>query len=228
LAHQLDFNEFARFHSRVASQHLKSSSDASLARSLKERLNLLAEAGRRLQKFSRSHDTTMEVVTLNLLAQENKRLGDDLLRLPAPRKLNAAQKEQYHQLLRQKANGFYMAASNFERQWSAKWNDGAVNQITSNFQNSSWEIQNVLKTEVQILSQNAPEGAKNRLLSALKERRERPSNRELLEARQSLQQDPFDSSKIQRLRELEKQAGRMTMVSYLDARLLQLKKGASL
>jgi tetratricopeptide (TPR) repeat protein len=228
LAHQLDFNEFAYFHSRVASQHLKSSSDASLARSLKQRLDLLGEAGRRLQRFNRQHDSTMEVVALNLLAKENKRLADDLLRLPAPRKLSKMQKEQYHQLLRQKANGFYMQASNYERQWAAKWNERAIDEITRNFQNASWEVQNVLKTEIQILSQNAPEGAKNRLLAALKERRERPSNRELLTARQELQSDPFDTSKIQRLRELEKQAGQMTMVSYLDARLLQMKKGASL
>jgi len=228
LAHQVDFNEFASFHSRIASQHLSSKSDSALAKSLKARLDLIGEAGRRLQKYNRAHDTTMEVVSLNLLAKENKRLGDDLLKLPAPRKLNAAQKAEYRQLLSQKANGFYAAASNFERQWNAKWSESAITAITSNFQNSSWEIQNALKVELQILSQNAPESAKNRLLTALRERRERPSNRELLTARQEVQSDPFDSSKIQALRELEKQAGRMTMVSYLDARLLQLKKGASL
>jgi hypothetical protein len=228
LAHQLDFNEFSSFHSRIASQHLKSSSDAALGRSLKQRLDLLGEAGRRLQKFNRAHDSTMEVVALNMLAKENKRLADDLLRLPAPAKLNKMQKEQYHQLLRQKANGFFMQASMFERQWAAKWNDRAIEEITRNFQNASWEVQAVLKTEIQILSQNAPDSAKNRLLETLKERRERPSNRELLTARQDLQRDPFDTSKIQRLRELEKQAGSTTMVSYLDARLLQMKKGASL
>lgn len=228
LAHQVDFNDFASFRSRIASNHLNARSDAALAKSLKKRLALLAEGGQRLQKYNRQHDTTMQVISLNLLAKENKRLGDDLLRLPAPRKLNRAQTEQYHQLLRQKANAFYMNASNFERQWNAKWSDSAVDEITRNFENSSWEIQNVLKFELQILSQNAPDGAKNRLLTALRERRERPSNRDLLMARQDLQQDPFDASKIQRLRELEKQAGRMTMVAYLDARLVQLKKGTAL
>ena len=62
----------------------------------------------------------------------------------------------------------------------------------------------------------------------IKEQQSRPSQREIMMARLDLQKDPFDRSKIEHLRELEKQAGQTTMVAYLDARMSQMKKGSTL
>ncbi len=228
LAHQVEFGDFEQFKRRISHHRLKASSDPQLQRTLKERLSLLAEAAQRMRGSIRHHDFTMEVVTLHLIAIENRRLGNDLMRLPTPHGLNGQQTAQYRAILQQKANGFFTQAGQLEWQWQNKWNENTFAEIEKNFQSANWEIQNVLKSEIQILAQNAPDSAKNRLYDILKTRHERPSQSTLMTARRELQQNPFDQSKIERLRELEKQAGQSVMVSYLEARLNQMRKGSTL
>jgi tetratricopeptide (TPR) repeat protein len=224
LARQVGFGEFDKFKNKIARHHLSTGSDKALQRSLKERLSLLKDAGREVAKQQRNHDWTMEILALNVVAKENRRLGQELMRLPVPRGLNKDQRRQYRLLLDQQANGYLETAATVEVQSREKWTSKTFDDIEKGFETATWEVQNVMKVELQILAQNAPESAKNRLYTLMKSRRERPSNRELIAAQNDLRQNPFDSSKIERLRQLENEAGQTTMVLYLDARLMELKK----
>ena len=67
-----------------------------------------------------------------------------------------------------------------------------------------------------------------RLQNLLRTPFRRPSQKDIMVARQQLQANPFDISKAERLRELESQSGKPAMVVYLDERISQLKKGKSL
>ena len=139
----------------------------------------------------------METAALHVLAKENRRLADDLLRLTAPRRLNAAQKQQYHALLQQKSNGFMMTAARFEQQWQANGRKARSAKWNETFRPPLRKFSDVLKSEIQILSANAPENARARLQRFLREQHGRPSQREIMMARLDLQKDPFDRSKIE-------------------------------
>jgi tetratricopeptide (TPR) repeat protein len=228
LARQANFGEFEKFKNKIASHHLKTLSDSALKRTLNERMKLLADAEKISRKAVTSADWTMEMSSAGLIARENRRLGQDILRLPIPKNLSKAQREQYRGLMAQQANPYLATAQRIEGQLNLKWNSEAFNMMEKEFLNASWEIQNVLKIEIQNLAKNAPQEDKNRLFKILKEHKDRPSSGAILTARKELQQDPFNTTKIQRFRELEHEAGQNTMVSYLDARLSQMKQGNTL
>lgn len=224
LARHVSLGHFQEFKSKMARHRLVSSSDSLLQRSLRERLQLLAEADKRLNREIRNHDFTMEVLHLNLLATENRRLGQDLNRLPIPTGLNRNQRRQYEQLIQGQAHSYLETSAQIERRLQEKFNTKTFDEIERSYSQANYDVRSVLRSELRILAQNAPERDKNRLLSLANQKPDRPSRQDLEQARAEVKRDPFNAEKLSHLRELEADAGDSTMAAYLDARLVELKR----
>lgn len=229
LAREIALRDFHKFDSKIRTHRIYGYSDAAVQKTLKERLRLLNQSERQAQFSFRSHDWTLEILTLSELARENRRLYHDILSLPIPRRLSARDRFQYQQLLHQKSEPYLARAEKIELELSEMWgNSNSVQNLQSTYMTATPEMQRLYRNEIVPLAQIAPSGAKNRLDQLLSTPYHRVSQREILQARRDLEQNPFDVSKAERLRELESQGGQPAMVVYLDDRISRLKKGTTL
>lgn len=229
LSRHLQLRDFHAFDRKISSHRIYGYSDAAMQKTLKERLKLLGQSERQAQAAFRKHDWTLQVLSLSQLARENHRLYQDIKALPIPRRLNAQQRAQYQQLLKQQSAPYLARAEKIENELNDMWsNSNSVQNIQNVFMTASPELQRLYRDEIAPLAKNAPRGAKNRLDNLLNTPYRRPSQRDILLARRELQANPFDISKAEQLRTLEAQNGRPAMVVYLDERISQLKKGNSL
>ena len=92
-------------YAKLVSSRINTHSDATIARSLSERLKLLNKQERETQTAVASGDWISQAISLEHLATQNNRTYQDIMSLPTPRKLKPAQQAQYRALVAQKAQG---------------------------------------------------------------------------------------------------------------------------
>lgn len=229
LQRHLELKDFYAFDSKLRSHRIYAYNDSVMKKSLQERLKLLSETEKRVQMAIRKHDWTMQVLSLSELARENKRLYKDIISLPIPGKLKGEDRARYQQLLKNQSQPYLARAEKIETQLEEMWsNSNSVQNLQAAYMTATPEMQRFYRNEINPLAQIAPSGAKNRLQNLLNTPFRRPSQKDVLLARRELQQNPFDLSKAEHLRELEIQNGRPAMVAYLDERISFLKKGKAL
>lgn len=229
IARQFDLRDFQAFDRKIRAHKMFGFSDAALQKTLKERLNLLTQSEKLAQSAFKRKDWTLEVLSVGLLARENRRLYNDILNLPIPRRLNKEQREQYVQMIQAQSKPYLDKAEKLEAQLEEVWGQSASMQnLQAAYMNASSDMQRLYRDEISALSQNAPSRAQNRLRELLNTPYRRPSQKDILLARRALQADPLDISKAETLRQLESQGGSQAMASYLDERIAELKKGKTL
>lgn len=229
LGRQLALKEFQAFDKKIRQHQVYGYSDAAVQKTLKERLKLLNESEKRAQAAFKARDWTMQILSLSQLSRENRRLFQDIVGLPVPARLSAADKAKYRTLLNQQGQTYLNRSEKINGELNEMWNAGnSVQNLQAAYMTSSPEMQRLIRDEINPLAQNAPAGAANRLKNLLNTPYRRPSQKDILFARRELQANPFDLSKVQQLRELEVQNGGSAMVVYLDERINQLKKGQTL
>jgi hypothetical protein len=229
LARHLELREFHRFDRKIRAHRIYGYSESAMQGTIKERLKLLGQSDRQAASYVRRGDWTLQILAMTQLARENRRMYQDILNLPVPRRLDAAQKQQYQAMIKQQSDPYLARAEKLESELNNIWSQGnSVQNLQTAYMTSSPELQKLYRDEIGPLAQTAPSGAKNRLINLLETPYKRPSQKDILLARRELQAAPFDISKAQALRELEAQGGRPAMVVYLDERINQLKKGKSL
>jgi tetratricopeptide (TPR) repeat protein len=229
LARHIEMKAFKSFNRKISGHQLYGYNDRVMGQTIRERLRLIGQSERLAQTALRNHDWTMQILTLSQLARENRRLYNNILDLPIPRKLDTQQKVQYQKLLEGQSQPYLARAEKIESELSQMWHSSnSVQNLQNAFMTASNELQKLYRAEVTELAAIAPSGAQNRLQNLLNTPYKRPSQRDILLARRELRENPFDLSKAKTLRELEAQNGRPAMVVYLDERISQLKTGKSL
>ena len=228
LARALEFKSIDAFDRQIANHRLTSASDRLLNVSLTRRLALLKEADARAQEAIRARDWTLQAILLSIVARENARLYGEVMALPSPRKLTPAQKKQYGQTLAAQAAPFKAKAKEVEEKLSEFWsNEEQIDEIARSLKESSGGITKVLAEEARQLARRSPSDVRRTLERAIETAFERPSSTELASARMALARNPFSERQAEKLKRLEQKVGREAMVTYLDARLTQMR-GATL
>lgn len=216
------------FDKKIAAHRLKTSSDALLQRTLKARLNLIAQADKQAQEAIRSKDWRLQVVTLSIVGRENERLYNEILKLPAPKRLKPEQQKQYAAAIAAQAAPFKAKADEITKKTNEFWrNDKALDEVVATLEKSQGEVTRVVAEDVRQLSLRAQGSARSRLESAIKKSTARPSVAAVNGARRALAKDPFSVRQAKSLKSMEAELGRDAMVAHLDARLEQLEGGAN-
>lgn len=229
LARQIQIRDFNTFELKIRSHRLHAYNEQVMQNTLKERLKLISQSERAVQEAIKKRDWTMQILTLTQLSRENRRLYDDINKLPVPRRLNPQQRQQYMQLIQTQSAPYLAKAERIQMQLNEMWNNSASMQnLQSAYMSASPELQKIYRDEINELARRAPSSAEKRLNNLLNTPFRKPSERDLMYARKALQNDPLNISKAQELRKLESQSGRDAMVVYLDERIAQIKKGKSL
>jgi hypothetical protein len=209
---------------KIAAHQMNMKSDRSVQKSIKERLNLLAQADKSLSDANRSRELSAQIVALNTLKRENERMAQDLLRLPVPAGLSVSEQAKYQQLLAQQTRPYQFKAQAAESKLRSLWNnDRFFNDLTRDFERSRTEIQSLLRYQIQVMADLTPEAdLKSRLAQTLRE--SSPSQRELMAAREDVRANPQDLKQIEKLKNLETKIGHPLMSSYLQGRLNQIQR----
>lgn len=206
---------------RVARHRLNGKSQVLMKRTIDQRVKLLADADRALVRAVRMNDFTAQVMALTVVERENERMVKDLMGLPVPPRLNAAQKAEYMALLEQQSRPFGQKAQVARQKLMEFWgNERALGSLIAEYNNARPEVKPLLRDELRVLAEFSGGGSRNSRLQAVLRDGE-PSRKELLDARTAVRQDPKNKRNVQRLRELETKIGHPLMATYLENRLAQ-------
>ncbi len=226
----LFLKDFSPRERTLAHHRLSSSSDALIKRSMSERIHLLQVVGGDANRAISSRDWALQLIVLTTLARENIRLYNDVIALPAPKKLKGPQfqnqLQKYHQMVADGVRGYLQRSDEITRKLNVLWSDSnSQSRMTAALNSARPEFRPMLSSIVGRLAEIAPAGVKPELRNEMAKSNALPTEREVLAAREQAKASPFDPSTLQKLRNLEEGRGRETMVAYLDARLLKLKTG---
>lgn len=220
------FAEWKREDRRLSQHRLNPRSEALLQKTLIERISKLNRQDYLGREAVKMNDWGAQFTVLSTIARENRRLYNDLLALPAPRKLTKEQGQQYLALVKVKADPFRIRAEESEKKLKEfKDNDRAINEMTAALENSKGRVREMLTNDALTIARVASGSHRRQLESAVKSQPDKPSINEIARAKTRLANDPFDASVAQDLKRLAEKRGEVTMVAFLDARIQQLKKG---
>ncbi len=224
IARSFELPTFNKFDKKIAQHRLLTASDALVKRTLTQRLALLKEADQIATKAIQTQDFILQAIALSIVERENLRLYKEVLNLPAPSKLKPDQKKQYQQALTAQATPFQRKASEVDKKLSEFWaNSAVIEDLRQQVQNSSGSVTHLLAEQYRDLGKHAPSSVRSRLESAIADANNRPSAGQVADARRALQRDPFSAHQAAKLKDMEAELGRDAMVTYLDARLIQLR-----
>ncbi len=224
IARSLELPALNKFDKKIAQHRLLTSSDSLVKRTLTQRLALLKEADQVATKAIQTQDFILQAIALSIVERENRRLHSEVLKLPVPSKLKPDQKKQYQQALASQAKPFQDKADAVDKKLNEFWaNSTAIEGLSTLVQNSSGSVTRLLAEQYRDLGARAPNSVRSRLESAIAAANDRPSTSEVADARRALQRDPFSERQTNKLKVMETELGRDAMVTYLDARLVQLR-----
>ncbi|MCM2282877.1 MAG: hypothetical protein NDI61_13640, partial [Bdellovibrionaceae bacterium] len=230
IGRELVLNEFQTIQGKLSASQLNAETQKKLASSIKSRMSLLEQLEKLATRAVQLQDWTAQLVTLDRLARESERFYQEILALPVPAGLSGEDEQQYLALLSQQASPHQVRAQDVGRKVAEFWaNETAIPQLKASLAAEHGPLRKVLAQELALVQATAPDAKKSDLQSllALSETRteaspDRPT-RELLEAaRRSVRENPMHRQAVSRLLELERQAGREVMATYLETRLSTL------
>jgi hypothetical protein len=228
IAKQEFYGKVESFKARIARHQLQTRNDAQLQRTIKERVKLLKEADTTLANSLQYKDVTAQLMALSVVSAENERMVRDLVALPIPAKLTAAEQKQYLGILKEKSKPYFVKAKIASQRQSEIWdNSAALNQLVKDFASVRPELKKLLRRELQLLSQ-LPSNSRmhSNVVSALNEGS--LTTNDLLSARKTVAENPENIGDIEKLKNLETKIGHPLMASYLEARLGRIQRGRSL
>lgn len=215
---------------KLAAAKLESSSQKALTRTIRARalelINLEKLAAIAIEKG----DWTAQVVSLSVVAAENRRFYEELMSLPIPLGLTPEEENQYMSLLGQQAAPYKNRADEAQAKvtefWTANWKDPLQKSIAE-----AGESRFLIDQEIAMLQEVAGPTVQP-VLQQLLDKREVaaiPAFQEVENSRNAVREAPLDKTRLEKLLQLEKQSKNFAMVQYLEGRIRQLdEKGTSL
>lgn len=224
LARMVILEEVQGIKVKFASHVVDGSNQKKLAQTLKARIAMIENLEKVASRAVESGDWTAQLYTLDLLGKEADRFYSEILSLPVPAGLSPEDEQQYLALLSQQAAPYQIKAQDVKKKVDEFWaNKSAVSALESSLMASTGALRALVVKEVGLLASVAPEAVKPQL-DALAARPEanadlKPNLAEIEKARQAVRESPLSVEKLNALLQLERQAGRVSMVSYLEGRI---------
>lgn len=220
-------DEIVKQKAKFAAHHLDGSTQKKLGATLKGRNSMLEGLEKVTGQAVESGDWTAQLVALDMLTKESNRFYTEILSLPVPAGLSSEDEQQYLGLLSQQAAPYQVKAQDVQKKVDEFWgNTKAVEAIESSLVGSTGALRSLVVREIKVLSAIAPEAMKAQLdqLAARPEANEaaKPALAQIETARQAVRESPLNREKLEALLQLERQAGRVAMVSYLEGRIQSL------
>lgn len=215
--------------STLARHKLRNSGPKNLRNSIAERVTHIARLERLADRAIKKKDFTLQFLALSSLATENKRLAQDILKLPTPKGLNKAQREQYKKLVEAQVAPYNDKSKEILAKTNELWRareDSALPEIMDLSIQKDAPGTRIAQAEINLVNQTAKRLNYSSQDIAKKWQQRQKLSQELASVRTQVSKNPFDSSYLEKMKEIESKLNRGPMVAYLNARLSELKEGA--
>lgn len=209
---------------KFSAHKIDGSTQKKLATTLKGRIAMIEGLERTAARAVESGDWTAQLLSLDTLAKESERFYSEILSLPVPAGLSPEDEQQYLALLSQQAAPYQVKAQDVKKKVDEFWGGKtALQDLETSLVSSTGPLRSMVVKEIKLLAAAAPDSAKTQL-EALANRPEasssvRPNLAQLEQARQAVREEPMSRARLENLLSLERQAGRVGMVSYLEGRI---------
>jgi hypothetical protein len=224
LSRMVILDEVSMQKTKFAAHVVDGSNQKKLAPTLKARIAMIESLEKTAGKAVESGDWTTQLVSLDFLAKESERFYSEILSLPMPAGLSQEDEQQYLGLLSQQAAPYQIKAQDVRKKVEEFWaNKSAVQALEKSLVSSSGALRSLVVKEIKLLASVAPDASKAEL-EALANRPEanaalKPNLAQIEQARQAVREEPLSTARLEVLLGLERQAGRVGMVSYLEGRI---------
>lgn len=215
----------------VSTHQLDGSTQKKLASTLKARVSMIEGLEKLASQAVDSGDWTAQLVALDLLSREAERFYSEILSLPVPAGLSGEDEQQYLSLLSQQAAPYQVKAQDVKKKVDEFWSQKtAIQALEASLTESTGALRGLVVKEIGVLAAIAPDAVKTQLtgLAARPEAQAavKPALADIESARQAVREQPLSRERLESLLKLERQAGRVAMVSYLEGRLSSLGSGS--
>ncbi len=230
--HQNSFEEFKALAHKVSQAKLRTGNDSLIKKSLIERNELIHQLEKVVNKSISKKDVVEQLAYLPVLAHENKRMAQEILALPKPKKMNKQEKVVYEEQLNLLIAPYQNQSLAIETKIKDLFKLAPTQEILTEL--GSWSAQinrpghllalqelSLLKSSVQSLGLTSPAFEK------LSERKQKVSS-QLTEAsnlQMKIFKSPFDFNYLEKLKNLQQSLGSGPMVAYIDTRMSELNTG---
>jgi hypothetical protein len=224
--------DFSLIKHLMSHSQLSSKSPQKLKETLTTRMTLIRQTENQAKHAIRTGDWTLELITLDAVKRQNERLAFDITKLPVPKNLKGAERKQYQELIAKQAAPYNRKAQEVSSKLNQLWSNANVNLLLNEVKTAKGLLKNVIIQEIKFIAQFAPQEKRadfqDELNKTLADANVKPATESVREAREMVQASPFNAGKIEKLKDLESQAGHETYANYLDGRLAQLQRGEKL
>lgn len=212
----------------ISAQTIDASNMKKMAAGLKARVNALNDGDKLANQVIAAGDWTSQVAVFTMLATENERFYQEIMGLPLPQGLSPEEENEYMQALSQQSAPHQTKANDLKAKLAEFWGQAdAIPQLEKSLDLAVAEVRPLIKAEIELLSQLAPEDKKAQLAAVANKPTaivaEKPSVQVLEGAKAAVRADPMNRQSLNNLLELEQKWGRPAMVSYLKGRIESLE-----
>ncbi|MBC7421204.1 MAG: hypothetical protein H7328_10795 [Bdellovibrio sp.] len=227
LAHTIALEALKQNLKAISKTSLKGLSDANLKRALVKRNAQLKGLEKLANKSIQTKDTSLQLIYLSHVSEENNRLAHDITSLAAPRGLKATEKAQYQAQVKQMVQPYLAQAVAVQTKMQDLWKQALA-------KNSLTEISECLvgaskpgcvtaRTEILALRESSKiAGLAVDPFEKLSEVRQKTLS-ESESLKEKIKANPFNLSDLAKMKSLQTSLGRGPMVAYLDQRLTELQ-----
>lgn len=200
--------------------------DRALQKALSARIAELQKADAFANKMIKTGDVWLQALALQTVANENRRLKDEILSLPAPASLKQSDLKRYQVLVQKQVQPFEVKSVRVADKVQKFWKSNPAETVGLTIEKTLGSKRSFLSREATVLASAleivGQDQEARRVRSAIESDATSVRQSALESARNDVKEDPFDVESIRRLRELEAKAGRETMVAYLDSRMSRM------
>lgn len=205
----------------------KTKLDVSNANRFKQSLAVRLGQIKQFEKFAQTAiqqgDWSMQQISIDNLQMAESKLSEDIKSLPAPKALSKNEFEAYKKQLAQQAQVYTDKARDYEKQSDKLWSQANLSKALDEIREQNPYLRKLLIKDLfqtaQYLTQEHRLKIHSEVADIERDFDKKSNTQNFQAALQDLGSNPFDNSKILRLKELAQQSHKSVYVSYLENRL---------
>lgn len=231
ISHSLELDDHLETLNKVSRTPLKPMSDAKLKLALNKRIQIIKGMEKKANRAIARKDSSLQLIYLTSVGHLNEQLAEQILSLPFPKNLKSSQYKAYQEQVQAMVQPYSLQAKTIQEKVRQLWKQSSSQKSFQALHDLSEQKSRpgslLASQEIRSLKQSAQKVNLNfdPFIDYSSERHKVAA--QLQDLKQRIQENPFDSSSLVKMKTLQSSYNDGPMLAYLDGRLNELKMGGS-